>query len=179
MRQVSSWNSSSDINISRWHAARTTRAKRCISMFLVFILWMSRLLFVANSPLNVVFTFTLSCLSIVTRTCSNTISYFSLYYQSLLPRLDVIRIDYPLTGQNSRTRRRSLSRRKIFRCYSRVRHSRSHHQHARNVTSIVSLYLRFARSLPPWTVCVQWGADAWHDKVLRAVRCTRSHTLPE
>ena len=62
------------LGYARWHVARITRAYRCISLFFIIMLLIARLSFVANSPLNAVFIFILSCLSTVSRTRSSTTS---------------------------------------------------------------------------------------------------------
>ena len=63
---------------------------------------------------------------------------------------------------DSRTRHRFLARQEIVA-----------HVLATNVHE-TSLQLRLCTRDPPRIVCVQRrGADAWHDKVLRAARCTR------
>ena len=68
-----SWNSLSDARIGSMTCCSYYSRKsvyRYISLFFIFMLLLARLSFVANSPLNVVFTFTLPCLSKASRTRS-------------------------------------------------------------------------------------------------------------
>ena len=91
--------------------------------------------FVANSPLNAVFTFTLPCLSIVSRTRSSIISLAS-SKKSL--RLNVIRIYHSCRYTAFK---RGVAR-EIFR---RNLYSRTRHQRARNVAPIALLHPRDPR----------------------------------
>ena len=86
-----SWNSSSDARIGwmtccSYHSRKSVY--RYISLFFVTMLLLARLSFVANSPLNAVFTFTLPYLSIASRTCSRT----TLLASSKKLQLDVNRV---------------------------------------------------------------------------------------
>jgi len=81
-----SWNSSSDARIGSITSCSYHTVYRYISLFFVTMLLLTRLSFVANSPLNAVFTFILPSLSTASRTRSRAI-----FSASSKNRLDVIR----------------------------------------------------------------------------------------
>ena len=67
------------------------------------MLLLARLSFIANSPLNAVFTFTLPCLSIVSRTCSRiTLPTSSKNRRGSMWRLEFITYQYSLSIYDSR-----------------------------------------------------------------------------
>jgi len=79
---------------------------------------LAHLFFVANSPLNMMFIFTLSCFS----TASRSIATFP---ASSKNRRGSIRVYHHTSIYDSRTRRRSLAKQEI--CHSHTRHSRTRH----------------------------------------------------
>ena len=128
------------------------------------MLLLARLSFVANSPLNV-FTFTLPCLSTVSRTRSGaTFPVSSKNRRSMW-------LEFITALVNMTLKRVDLSPDKS--CHSRTRHSSTR----TNVQT--SFHLRRVARFSPRILCVQRrGADAWHDKVLRAARCTHRIVSP-
>jgi len=165
-----SWNSSSDTRIGSmtycsYHMRKSVY--QYISLFFVTMFLLARLSFVANSPLNEVFTFTLPCLSTASRTRSK-----ATFSASSKNRRGSMWLEFITAFVNIRfSRRRSLASQEIVHCYSRIRHEMCR--------SIAILHPWVARSSPPQIVCVQRrGADAWHEKVLRVAQCTyRIHLL--
>jgi len=114
-----SWNSSSDTRIGSMTCCSYHMRKsvyRYISLFFVTMLLLARLSFVANSPLNEVFTFTLPCLF----TASRTRSTFSASFKNCRGSMW---LEFITAFVNIRfSRRRSLARQEIVHCYSRTRH---------------------------------------------------------
>jgi len=139
-------NSSSDVNVDSmtccsYHLRKS--AYRYISMFLVFILLISRLLFVANL-LNAMFTFTVSFYSVL----HMLEHYFSpktaaTQYNPHWPRRPSI-YDFQTRHQSL-----AIADERSF-VATRVRHSRSRHD---------GLFVQ------------RRGTDVLHDKVLRTARC--------